>query len=151
MKFYKMYPTIEEYIFQHRNKRMNQKRPYIMDLESAKGESVIRMVCMNCKKPLDQYEINNGLAFCFNCRSTLFPTQETKQKCESHELMNAPCKTTNNFFYIVNNYYGLSPHKRWGNTGSFRKYKSDKPRRYKWKNRKSGEKKFPRRFKPNLF
>ena len=57
---------------------MDKNKPRILRLESWSAEDrmwdyIICRVCTGCGKPLEKYEYQNNLAFCYQCRKILFP------------------------------------------------------------------------------
>lgn len=38
-----------------------------------KWDYILRKICLGCNKTLGIYEVQNNLAFCFQCRKYLFP------------------------------------------------------------------------------
>jgi RNase P subunit RPR2 len=44
-----------------------------MAIKACRGDSILRTICIWCKKALGRYENENGLGFCYVCRRMLFP------------------------------------------------------------------------------
>jgi len=80
MNTYEIY-QVKKAISAHNGSRdAYKRRPVTRGSNGGQWDYVLRAVCLGCGRTLGQFELQNNLGFCFNCRKILFPETVARVK-----------------------------------------------------------------------